>query len=426
MPSINFILRHSSKTNSPSSLTLRIIHCRRVKSMALPDCRLYSQEWDQDTESIVYPSGNSERLSYLKNIELKIKSEKILINDYITELDNKGQYSVNDIISLYRKKSSSDKLLGYTELLTIELERQGQERTARAYQTAVRRLITYNKGVDIPLNQINSHLIKSFETYLKDKGQLPNTISYYMRNLRAIYNKAINLKHFVNITSDKPFAGVFTGNTKTMKRTLSLGELKNLHSLDFIELLKAEKPLSKKYVRLENLYFAWRLFFFCFYARGMCFIDLAYLRRENIHAGVLRYCRKKTGQQIEIKITNELQKIIDSFANQVGCSSYLFPIIKDNGKKIRLQYENGLRLQNHRLKSLSRLARIRPISTHVSRHTWATIGKQENVPLHVISECLGHTSEKTTLIYLGLLDNSVLDQANELVASAIVRKQPVR
>lgn len=61
----------------------------------------------------------------------------------------------------------------------------------------------------------------------------------------------------------------------------------------------------------------------------------------------------------------------------------------------------------------------RTLSTHWARHTWASIGKQNNLPVRVISECLGHTSEKTTRIYLDLLDNKLLDAANETVLSAI-------
>ena len=423
MTSISFVLRTSSKVDSPGSLAMRIIHCREVKSITLSGYRLFPHEWNQNTQSVVYPPDNPERSSYLKTVEWKIKSEKALVGDYVKELDIRGHYCTDDIISLYRQKSNSSKLLGYTGLLARELEQRGQERTARAYRTVANGLIAFNKGVDIPLHQINSHLIKSFEMSLKEKGRLPNTISYYMRNLRAIYNKAIESKYVVNITGEKPFAGVYTGTTKTMKRALSLDELKSLHSLDFARLLKEEKPESQKHSRIDKLYFAWRLFFFCFYTRGMCFIDLAYLRKDNIKDGVIQYCRKKTGQQVEIKITADIQKIIDSFAPDVKYSPYVFPIIKDNRRSARLQYESALRLQNRRLLLLSGLACTRSFSTHVSRHTWATIGKRANVPLQVISECLGHASEKTTLIYMGLLDNSILDEANDLITSTIAFPQ---
>ena len=426
MASISFVLRPASKADYPGSLTIRIIHYRQVKNLTLSDCRLYSYEWDQSTQAVIYPVDDPERTSYLRTVELKIASERVLIGDYITELNKRGKYSSGDLASLYRKNSDTGKLSGYTELLARELEYRGQERTARAYRTVANGLIAYNRGIDIPLYQINSCLIKSFEIYLKDKGNLPNTISYYMRNLRAIYNKALLTKHVANPTGEKIFSGVYTGITKTMKRALSLDELRNLYSLDFVDIAKREKPDSPEHLRVEKLHYAWRLFFFCFHARGMCFIDLAYLQKEDIQGGVLKYCRKKTGQQVEIKITSELQKIIESFAREVRFSPYLFPIIQDNGKKQRLQYENALRLQNSRLKELSKLARIRPISTHVSRHTWATIGKQANIPLQVLSECLGHTSEKTTLIYLGLLDNYLLDEANDLITSAVVCSPPAQ
>ena len=427
MASINFVLRPSSKVDRAGSLTLRVIHCRQTRNVTLPDCRLYSHEWNPVTQSVIYPpTDNPERSAYLSIVELKIRNERDHINGYITELERGGHYCTDDIISLYREKSGHDKMLGYTKLLTRELEKRGQKRTARAYRTVTRGLVAFNKGVDIPLCQINAGLIKSFELYLKNKELLPNTISYYMRNLRAIYNKAVAAKYIFNPTGEKPFAGVFTGYTKTMKRALPQEELKRLHDLDFSEILKNEEADSRRHDRIEKLYFAWLLFFFCFYARGMCFIDLVYLRKENISGGVLRYCRKKTGQQVEVRITDKLQEIIDRFASQVRHSPYLFPILTENGTNLRLQYENALRLQNNRLKRLSQFARIRAISTHVSRHTWATIGKKENVPLRVISECLGHTSERTTLIYLGLLDNHVLDQANDIITSAFIHPQSMQ
>ena len=420
MTSINFVLRPSSKAGDhPGSLILRIIHCRQVKNVTLSDCRLYANEWDNETQSIVYSGDDFERSSFLKTVERKLENERALVSDYIAELARRGQYSAEDVVCLFRKKSSNDKLLGYTELLAKELERSDRERTARAYRTVIRRFVAFNKGGDIPLCQINTFLIKSFETHLKNCGKKPNTISYYMRNLRAIYNKAIDSKHITNHNWEKPFAGVYTGVDKTRKRALSAEELKSLHFFDFVTMFKEGNAelLSRKHI--DGLYFAWRLFFFCFYARGMCFVDLAYLRKSNISQGTINYYRKKTGQQVVVKITEELQKIIDSFAGEVKYSDYVFPIIKGNSKKPRQQYENGLRLQNRRLKMLSKLVGISPLSTHVSRHTWATIGKRENVPLRVISECLGHSSEKTTLIYLGLLDNSVLDEANDLVTSII-------
>ena len=158
----------------------------------------------------------------------------------------------------------------------------------------------------------------------------------------------------------------------------------------------------------------------------MSFVDMVYLRKENIRGGFIRYVRKKTGQQMEIKITAKMQEILDSFSTEVQGSHYVFPIIKESsGRPPYLQYETALRLQNSRLKRLSVMVGIKKqISTHWTRHSWATIAKKENVPIRVISECLGHTSEHTTLIYLDSLDNSVLDATGELIAHIVSSHVP--
>lgn len=420
MTSLNFVLRPSTKVGHyPGSLCLRLIHRRKVKTFTLSGCRLYSEEWNKQTQTIIYPSNDSGRSSYLEKVGLSIKQERKNIHNCIFSLQNQEHYTIEDILCLYKRKKDNGKLSTFTNYLAAELEHHGQERTARAYRTVSRGLIRFNKGKDIPLSRINSCLMKEFENYLKEKGRLPNTVSFYMRNLRAIYNKAIGAKRIFATQEENPFSRISTKVTKTMKRALSLDELRRLRELDFSKLLKQSHSLSQK-TNLESLFRTWRYFFFRFHARGMCFIDMAYLRKKNIRGGVIKYCRKKTGCQIEISLTPELQWLINSFAKETINSPYVFPIIQNDSKSPRLWYESALRIQNSRLKNLANLCGIqKPLSTHVARHSWATIGKQQNIPLRVLSECLGHSSEKTTLIYLDLLNNEVLDHANEVVSSAL-------
>lgn len=425
MTSINVIYRPSSKSGRcQGSLCLRLIHRRRVKSITLGGCRLYKEEWDKEKQAVIYGQGDPSRMAYLEEVGQTIMREKELLGEYLSVLEKQGRYTTDDLASRYRLSRDEGKLSGYAANLARQMQQSGQVRTARAYRTVVRGIVNFNKGRDIPLNHLNARLIKDFETYLKDKGRLPNTISYYMRNLRAIYNKAVSDKRITGHNGN-PFSGVYTGITKTMKRALSQHELKKIHDLDFSALLEKERHGTKEYARVKNLDSCRRLFCFSFYARGMCFIDVAYLRKDNIRGGFIRYVRKKTGRQIEVRVTPQMQGIIDSFAEEVKASPYLFPLITDTGKNTRLQYETALRRQNSRLKEVARLTKVaKPVSTHWARHSWATIGKQENVPLRVISECLGHSNENTTLIYLGLLDNSVLDAAGDAVASAIMRPYP--
>ena len=426
MTSINFVLRPSVRAGRhPGSLAVRLINERRVKTFTLKGFRLYPEEWDRETQQIVYPESDSHRVKYLEALESKIHDGVEMLNHHLLALEKQGRYSVDDLLCRYRQCTDGGKVLGFTEILADKLEKGGQYRTARAYRTVTRGLVRFNKGKDIPLRQINACLIRDFEKHLKDTGRLPNTVSYYMRNLRAIYNKAVADK-LIPKAKECPFISVYKGITKTMKRALALDEIQKLYNLDFENLLADKKTGSKEYRIAENLYRAQRYFEFCFYARGMSFVDMVYLRKENIRGGFIRYVRKKTGQQMEIKITAKMQEILDSFSTEVQGSPYVFPIIKESsGRPPYLQYETALRLQNSRLKRLSVMVGIKKqISTHWTRHSWATIAKKENVPIRVISECLGHTSEHTTLIYLDSLDNSVLDATGELIAHIVSSHVP--
>lgn len=426
MTSMNLVVRPSVRDGRhPGSLTLRVIHNRRVKTVTLPGCRLYPEEWNKETQEVVYPENNPRRTAQLVRLENKIHDEVGIFTSHLSALQKRGRYSVEDLLTLYRLCKDDGKLSGYTETLAVEMEKRGQVRTASAYRTVTRGLIKFNKDQDIPLGQINSCLIKDFEKHLKDAGKMPNTVSYYMRNLRAIFNKAVSDKR-ISKPKECPFSGVYKGVTKTMKRALSFEEIHLLQNLDFAELLEGKKQESRDYRAIENLYRARRYFGFCFYARGMSFVDLAYLRKDNIRGGILRYVRRKTGQQMEVKVTPEMQGIIDGFSVEVQGSPYIFPIIKpDSETPAYCQYESALRCQNFRLKKLAKLAGInKSISTHWARHSWASAGKRANLPIRVISECLGHTSEKTTLIYLDSLENYVLDAANETVISAIFHPAP--
>lgn len=414
MATMSFIYRSSSRgSDYAGTLNLRFIHRRKTKQLSTP-FKLYSEEWDAHQQQIVH--RHPDREFYIRQVEDYLQQSRSLFIQTIGLLEKEGSYGLDDIVNHFRFQSSTMSLRNFVRRLSSELIRLGQERTARAYRTAVGGLIEFNNGKDLPLSHINSFLIKSYERVMKEKGKSLNTISFYMRNLRAIYNKAVN-KGYVENKYENPFREVYTGVDKTRKRALTQEEILRLHNLEFSQLLDGKKATDS--VDL-GLYKAWRLFFFCFHTRGMSYVDMAYLRKDNIHGNIIRYYRKKTGQLIEVKITPRLQSLIDSFADEVKHSPYLFPIIRDSQKSKRLYYESGLRQQNRCLKILAVKADInRSLSTHVSRHSWATMAKKENLPIWVISESLGHNNEKTTYTYLASLDRSALDRANDIVSATI-------
>lgn len=147
----------------------------------------------------------------------------------------------------------------------------------------------------------------------------------------------------------------------------------------------------------------------------MSFIDLSFLKIRDISEGRLQYARKKTNQKFSIKITPEAENIIKKYSYSSDPNSFIFQIIDRKGQEY-LDYKNALRLTNKKLKIIGEMAKcsIR-VSTYVSRHSWATIAKRAGVSTAIISEGLGHDSEKTTQIYLDSFENKVLDDANEII-----------
>ena len=160
------------------------------------------------------------------------------------------------------------------------------------------------------------------------------------------------------------------------------------------------------------------IFMFSFYTRGMSFIDMAFLKKKDLQNGILSYRRHKTNQQLFIKWEKPMQELINKY--DTSGTPYLLPVIKSCDKDERRQYKSEAHRVNRNLKKIGRqLGLVIPLTTYVARHGWASIAKSKNIPVSVISEAMGHDSEKTTLIYLASLDTSAIDKANSLILKSL-------
>lgn len=291
----------------------------------------------------------------------------------------------------------------FSQTLVTCLRQLGKLRMAERYTSTLNSFIRFREGVDINVRRIDSHLIQAYEEYLKSIGLCPNTTSFYMRNLRAMYNRAIEGGLALQCY---PFKRVYTGIDKTVKRGISIQVVRRIRNLDLAQ-----------YPAME---LARDVFMFSFYTRGMSFIDMAFLRKSDLQNGFLVYRRRKTKQQMFVKWERPMQAIVDKY-DTTG-SPYLLPLIKGNGNEFdeRRQYINSVHLVNKKLRKIGKRLNL-PISltTYVARHGWASIAMSKNIPISTISEAMGHDSERTTRIYLSSLDTTVIDNANHLVLSSI-------
>ena len=304
-------------------------------------------------------------------------------------------------MKIKRLKREDKKLTLFTFAQNIvkELELAGRERTKEVYISAINSFKEFRKGREITFDMLSNDLMLSYESYLKNRGLCPNSSSFYIRAIRAIYNKAVDRGL---VAQSFPFKGVYTGVDETVKRALR------------IELLKKIKHLHLS----GNLQFARDIFLFSFYTRGMSFVDIAFLKRNNLVDGVLYYRRRKTGKLISVKWEECMQDIVDKYGDTE--SQYLLPLISENAPDIRQSYLNAAHTINRNLKTIGKMLSIRhSLTMYVARHTWATLAKNNDIPIYIISESLGHESIKTTQIYLASVDNVAVDNANKMLINLL-------
>lgn len=403
MATVKVKFRASSVGTGEGTLVYKVTH-RRVTRQITTGYRLYPQEWDGAHSKVVIPSDrDSRRQAYLKALKEKIADDMTLFREIIALLDcTGGHYTADEVVGQYRIPPETGGFMCFARSLTTELKRTGRERTAERYTTVLNsfRRFLAERG-DIPLNRIESALMVEYESHLKAEGICPNSSSFYMRGLRAVYNRAVEKGLTVQ---RNPFSHVYTGIDKTVKRAIPL---------------KAVRQIRDQDLRLEpTMDWARDLFMFSFYTRGMSFIDMAYLKKSDLKNGVLSYRRQKTGQRLFIKWEKPMQEIVSRY--DTSGTPYLLPVIRDMRTDGRKQYKSAAHRVNRLLKKLGmRLGLAIPLTMYVARHGWASIAKSRNIPVSIISEAMGHDSEKTTLIYLASLDTSAIDKANSLILKAL-------
>ena len=164
-----------------------------------------------------------------------------------------------------------------------------------------------------------------------------------------------------------------------------------------------------------ELEFARDLYLFSFYAQGMAFVDMVFLKESNICNGIVTYSRHKSKQLIRIAVTPQMQKIIDKY--KAG-GEYIFPILNKQDSSAYKLYRLALGRINRHLRRIAGMTNIKvPLTTYTARHTWATLAYDYGAPVSVISAGLGHTSEEMTRVYLKEFDVSLLDKVNSMVTN---------
>ena len=398
MISIKLKFRPSTVTGKEGSLYYQVI-CKRAVRQIPTGYKIFADEWNSDTGSLIIGIAGMVRYSHLSAIQQKVEWDFRRFQHIIKRLSSSDRpFTVDAVIKEFLDQSSEVTLFNYMQTAIARLWKQGQYRTSETYTAALNSFRKFRNGVDVYFEDLDSNLLLAYEYHLKAKLLSPNTISFYMKRLRAVYNKAVDDGH---AERRNPFKRVFTSSEKTVKRAISLKHIKRLKEMDL------SHSASKSFAR--------DMFLFSFYTRGMSFVDMAYLQKKDLKGNILSYRRKKTGQLLSIQWERCMQEIVDRHPSSF-VSPYLFAIIDNPDGDTRKQYHNVQSLVNRHLKEIGTALNLSiPLTMYCARHSWASIARNEGIPVSVISEGMGHDSEATTRIYLASLETQIIDRANRKI-----------
>lgn len=384
-------------SDGTSPIHLQVIH-KRIRRWISTGISVLPDNWDDKNRKLINFPKNEKNIVVKKNFLLK----KILMQaeEVILDFETSGEtYTVDDVIAKLKGVEPTS-FIAFTEKTIKELQDQKKNGNARVYGAHLSIVKKFVKEQDFSFDQITYKWLKSFETYLIGRDNSINSISFQTRTLRAIYNRAIKEK--LAKKENYPFDDYKIHNTKTSKRALKREELIRIRDLDLTGKSAIERARD--------------LFMFSFYCMGMSFVDIAYLKVADIRDGRLYYSRQKTSQKYNFELLPPALEIINKYSDLKNPEDYVFSLIDPKHPDPHKYYLSQMQKTNHKLKEVGKLADTTiPLTSYVARHSWATIAKRTGIPTAVISEGLGHTTEKTTQIYLDSFENEVLDAANKLI-----------
>lgn len=362
------------------------------------------EQWDQE-------------LDCLKplNRELKLLSERLRDEEYklLTkireyELEHPEPENIQQIKNyLSNKKKKADLVLYFWEQEIERMKKAQRHGNAQNYKCALG-AIQNHMNLKVTFNEIDYNWLVELETRLRSSGVRTNSVSVYMRTLRAVINKAIN--HELADANKYPFRRYKIKSESTSPRVASIDELRSFFYYH---------PDSG-----SHEFDPWMYGKLIFLLRGINFYDLALLTKDNIKHGRIIYNRSKTHKRYSVEILPQAQVIIDHYWSEERIT--LFPILTNEEFKNKACHPKRLaQCRKVTNKWLSRIGETlgisEKLSTYVFRYSMATACKKLGYSKDMISESLGHAyGLSVSSCYLESFDIEAIDEMQRDVVEKII------
>lgn len=396
------------RTNTPNdyyTVVIQIIRQRR-RSLIFTPYRLRTDEFDSERGVAVTRSRSRTYRTHIEKINEYVRRQIGVLRLVESSLEREGRpFSALEIAHRFRQRDDNRYVATYFRSHIDELHREGKHGSALALEHTLRVFLKFAGHKLFLLDEVDLPLMLAFRNYLLREGLAPNTITFYMSKFRSVYNRSVAEGYVLG--DKRPFEGLSTRIEKTRKLALSDDVLRKV----------AEAELTGPQAVARDL------FMLSFYCRGMSFVDMAYLQQEDVREGVMHYRRRKTGQFFTVRVIPAAQTILDRY--RIPGSAFLLPILSaapepkpGSEQELYTRYVRSRSRYIHLLSNVARKLELDvPLSFNSARHTWASRARRKGISVSVISEGLGHTTEKTTRIYLEEMETRRIDEANRIVTS---------
>ena len=405
MATVKVKFRASSVEGNEGTLYYHLIHQRKLRWIST-NHHVFPEEWN-DKKSTIIVTNRHNRQAHLQLIQSKIDWEMKQMQRIIHDKEVDGiPYSMDDLAKEIQRLPSSQSVFTFFRQQIAKKERMQCIGTKNNYTSATNRFMEFRGHEDLAFTQMTADMMEMYQAWLWNRGVGQNTVAFYLRTLRTLYNKAVKAGQ---APPNDIFTHVLTANARTAKRAISVKDIRKIEKLD----LPTGSSLDK----------ARDLFLLSFYLRGMAFVDMAYLKKSDLRCGLVSYNRRKTHQNLNVEWLKPMQAIIDKYTEQTKDSPYLLPILTGKETAPYTAYRKVEHNTNYNLKKIGEMVRLKiPLTTYVARHTWASIALHMNIPIATISEGMGHNSYKTTQIYLESINVATINEANERIIRKILKE----
>ena len=397
----------ATKNDTEKGAPIKLVIAKKgTTALISTGVKVLPSQWDSK-KLIVIKRENEKKLNFFLS-RFKLKVENILLDgqsegvfagmsaskvkDYILQLltpsDIEGEQPKDLFISCFKTFTTTK-----------------MNRTKELYDATLKRIYEYDhRCEELTFAEIDKTWILGFDSYMSKTSPSRNARNIHLRNIRAVFNYAIEEE----ITTSYPFRKIKLRNEPTIKRSLSVKQIRELFACE-------PWSIYQEYLDIFKL-----MFYLC----GINLIDLFNLTDKNVVNGRLEYKRAKTSKLYSIKIEPEALYIINRYKGE----NYLL--------NIHDRYKNHKDYMQHINKGLSRLGPIiskasngvpvmKPIcsslSTYWARHTWATIAAELDIPKETIAAGLGHNiGSPITSIYIDFNLKKV-DEANRKIIDHILK-----